>query len=204
MEVRKKAEYRSSIRSKKLIREAFLELINEKPLEKITVTDIVNRADINRRTFYAHFQDVRALVESIEDETIDKLREVLIETHNDNFFIDPLSQLLKVAEFLESNINFYRIIINSNGAEPFLTKLKSVFTTFMQYDENVPDIIKNTTEFVIMQNFIAGGITNILQMWFRGDTKQSLEELVTAVANLMKASNHNKKNHGNFPDLKNK
>ena len=58
-------EYRSAIRSRRLIHQAFLELLREKPFEKITVTDIVNRADINRSTFYAHYPDVRGLVEAL-------------------------------------------------------------------------------------------------------------------------------------------
>ena len=49
---KKKAEYRNSIRSKTLIRNALLSLMQEKEFEKITVTDIVSKADINRGTFY--------------------------------------------------------------------------------------------------------------------------------------------------------
>ena len=51
--------YKSALRSRKWIRQAFMELLREKDFEKITVTDIVNRADINRSTFYAHYPDVR-------------------------------------------------------------------------------------------------------------------------------------------------
>lgn len=42
-----KAEYRSSIRSRRMIREAYTQLLKEKDLSKITVTDIVTRADLN-------------------------------------------------------------------------------------------------------------------------------------------------------------
>ncbi|MBO5365138.1 MAG: TetR family transcriptional regulator, partial [Peptococcaceae bacterium] len=47
--------YRNAVRSKTMIRQAFLELLQEKPYEKITVTDIAQRADLNRSTFYAHY-----------------------------------------------------------------------------------------------------------------------------------------------------
>lgn len=49
-----RAEYRSAIRSRRMIREAYTVLLKEKDLSKITVTDIVNRADINRATFYVN------------------------------------------------------------------------------------------------------------------------------------------------------
>ena len=49
----KKAEYRNALRSKALIKDSFVTLMQAKPLEKITVTDVVNKAQINRGTFYA-------------------------------------------------------------------------------------------------------------------------------------------------------
>ena len=55
-----KKEYRSAVRSRRMIRQAFMDLLHEKPLEKITATDIIRRADINRSTFYAHYPDVGA------------------------------------------------------------------------------------------------------------------------------------------------
>ena len=51
--------------TKRVIREAFLQLVNEKALGKITVKDITDRCGINRNTFYYHYQDIPALVEEI-------------------------------------------------------------------------------------------------------------------------------------------
>ena len=50
-----RAEYRSAIRSRRMIREAYTVLLKEKDLSKITVTDIVNRADIPRSSVFAFF-----------------------------------------------------------------------------------------------------------------------------------------------------
>ena len=51
------------IRTKEIIRDAFWELLEEKPYNKITVQDIVNRCQVNRNTFYYHFQNIPALME---------------------------------------------------------------------------------------------------------------------------------------------
>ena len=53
-----KAEYKNAVRSRKMIQRALVALLQEKELDKITVTDIVTRADINRGTFYAHYTDI--------------------------------------------------------------------------------------------------------------------------------------------------
>ena len=53
-EVKKKKTYRNFTRSEKAIVHAYVELMQKN--KKITVTDIVNTADLNRSTFYAHFK----------------------------------------------------------------------------------------------------------------------------------------------------
>ena len=55
-----RTQYKSALKSKKLIKNAFSELLQKKDFEKITVTEIVNRAGLNRGTFYAHYKIGRA------------------------------------------------------------------------------------------------------------------------------------------------
>ena len=49
--------------TKKAIIDAFVELISERPLSKITVKDIVTRCGVNRNTFYYYFEDIYALID---------------------------------------------------------------------------------------------------------------------------------------------
>ena len=56
------------VHTKKIIKETFWEIPEEKPYNKITVQDIVNRCQVNRNTFYYHIQDIPTLmIDSIED-----------------------------------------------------------------------------------------------------------------------------------------
>ena len=57
--------------TKKAINQAFLELLTEKPLEKITVKDITERCGVNRNTFYYHYQDIPTLLEGILSDAAD-------------------------------------------------------------------------------------------------------------------------------------
>ena len=57
--------------TKKAINEAFLEILTEKPLEKVTVKDITERCGINRNTFYYHYQDIPTLLEGILSDAAD-------------------------------------------------------------------------------------------------------------------------------------
>ena len=50
---------------KQLIKDTFVELLEERPLAQITVKDVVAASGINRNTFYYHFEDMPALIEEI-------------------------------------------------------------------------------------------------------------------------------------------
>ena len=56
-----------------MIRSSFIELLREKPVAKISVTELCERAGINRATFYAHYADPSDLLRSIEDEILNDL-----------------------------------------------------------------------------------------------------------------------------------
>lgn len=64
-------------RTKELIKTAFIQLLEERPLNKITVKDIVDRCDINRNTFYYNYQDIPGLLHEIMEEKIN----ILIKEH---------------------------------------------------------------------------------------------------------------------------
>lgn len=59
--------------TRKAIMDSFLKLLNERPLSKITVKDIVSDCGINRNSFYYHFADLPALAEAVLEERLDKL-----------------------------------------------------------------------------------------------------------------------------------
>lgn len=62
-------------RTKKSIKEAFLKLRAEKPLEKITVKELAELAYINKATFYSYYKDIYDLAEQLEDEVIHSIVE---------------------------------------------------------------------------------------------------------------------------------
>ena len=180
-----KAEYRSAIRSRRMIREAYTELLKEKDLSKITVTDIIKRADLNRATFYAHYPDVRGVTEEIENEIIAKMLDVLEEFRYTNFFRNPAPLLLKLSRYLEEDADFYRTLVRANGSEIFMEKLKKVFTDHMINDSDIPDDMRSSKMVSLRVYYFAGGIVNLYKQWFRGDLDCTLNDIAMEVSKLL-------------------
>lgn len=59
--------------TRKAIKLSFLKLLNERPLNQITIKDIVEDCGINRNSFYYHFEDLPSLIEEITEEIIDRI-----------------------------------------------------------------------------------------------------------------------------------
>ena len=63
--------------TRRVLKESFLKLLSQKPVNRITVKEVCELAQLNRATFYAHYSDCFALLESIEQELIDAFAQSL-------------------------------------------------------------------------------------------------------------------------------
>ena len=180
-----KAEYRSAIRSRRLIREAYMALLKEKELSKITVTDIVKRADINRTTFYAHYPNVRGVTEQIGNEIIAKMLEILEGFEFTSFFRNPAPLLLKLGRYIEEDTDFYRTLIQAEGSEEFMEKLKRIFVEHMINDSDIPDDLRHSKMAKIRACYFAGGIVNLYKQWLCGTLDCKLDDIALEVARLL-------------------
>ncbi len=170
-----KAEYRSAIRSRKLINEALADLLTEKPLDKITVTDVVSRADINRGTFYAHYKDISDVVDHLIQQTFSAIQDAVItQTASDATIEHAL--LTTIQALLEEDLPFYRKILNSGAWAIMQEQLVAVVTDFMleHKDRFYPG---SQEEYLIAIQFCAGGLSNLYRDWFAGKLTFSLEQL---------------------------
>lgn len=90
--------------TKNMIRDVFVQMLNERPLHKITVTDIVTACDINRNTFYYYYSDIYDVVSEIFKTELQKV----IDDYNDvNSWEESVLQTLKFA--LENKKAVYHI-----------------------------------------------------------------------------------------------
>lgn len=178
-------EYRNAIRSKKMIKEAFFSLLKKKDINKITVTDIVTEADLNRSTFYAHYPDIRGILEELENEIIEKMMEILKKFEFTSFFKNPTPLLLEVSRFLESNHEIYKTLLAANGSEIFIGKLKNVFAKYMLTKTDIPEYIKDSKVVQLRVNYFAGGIINLYQEWFNETLDCSLNDIALEISKLL-------------------
>ena len=170
-----KAEYRSAIRSRTLIKGALADLLQEKPLEKITVTDVVNRAGINRGTFYAHYSDVPDVINRVIQQTFAGIREALSPR------ILPLEDvpgaiMNSIQSILESDLDFYKKIMNSTAAPMLQEQMINLVLEYLMARETAYHVANQDPCFLTIR-FCAGGLSNLYRDWFTGKIPIPLPEL---------------------------
>ena len=184
-----KAEYRSALRSKKLIKESFIELLMEKPFDKITVTDIVNRANINRGTFYAHYSDINRLVHAIEEEIVDVLCNLLLELKYPSPMEDPLPLFLKISEYLEENKELIYALLHSNNTSSFIFQLPDLIARQLISSESLENDVGLDPLFLSRCRFYAGGAASLYAAWFQGTLGGSLTDVAYTLEKIVKEQN---------------
>lgn len=162
-----RAEYRSAIRSRKLINAALADLLQEKPLDKITVTDVVNRAQINRGTFYAHYADIPDVIHQMVEEAFCRIRDVL---SDQTYPIEALPGVLlgRIQSILDEDQAFYRRILASHAAKQLSDQLCAVVVDYLLEHES-EFAVGSHEDFELPIRFCAGGLSQLYQDWFAGN-----------------------------------
>lgn len=153
--------------TKTVIRQALFELLNEKPINKITVTDICKLADINRSTFYSYYEDVYALLTQIQNEMFEN---IVFTLNTEDWF----NQILKL---VDANRDLCQVLIGPHGDSSFIRQL-----FYLGYDNSMRvwhEMYPKATESELDYSYayLASGMIGILENWIGSGYKQSIDEV---------------------------
>lgn len=185
-----KAEYRSALRSKSLIKKALAKLMHEKDLDRITVSDIIREADISRGTFYAHFPDIRSVLEQIETEEIKKLVSLVNKLKDGDEELSGAKAFLTcVFEYLYNDFEYYKMLMQSCFLNNYISRLVDIY-----YEETITKLLerdpsKDINEANIYMIYTTNGAKEVLISWLKGTINGTPDEMATRLAKLIDLSN---------------
>lgn len=180
-----KAEYRSSIRSKNLIKKALAKLIHEKDIAKITVSDIIREADISRGTFYAHYADVNAVINQIESEELKNLIDFVDKFGFENITTNISDFITLICEYLNRDMEYYRMLTQSNILNNFIWRLINVY--YEKLHSEVVATVDNadSDEINLYLIYITSGAKTVILSWLNGEIKGTPEQVGERIGKLV-------------------
>ena len=173
-------------RSKRALRSALIELIEERGLDDVSVNDLCARADLNRGTFYNHFHDKDDLVTTLEDEVISDLERIQ-EQMKDLTVMDlvryrmrkqPLPFLVDLFDYLREQGDFLHAITGPGGDIRFAPRLRdSVCANLIQTILH-ERYRANPTPFVqYYVAFYATAYLGVIEHWIETGMQESSEDM---------------------------
>ncbi|MBR6780135.1 MAG: TetR/AcrR family transcriptional regulator, partial [Clostridia bacterium] len=168
--------------TKMVLRESLIELLKEKPINRITVTDICQHADLNRGTFYNYYCDAYDLLAQIEEELYTALYETTVRFETDGITGELLEQILTV---IEDNRDLCHVLFNVNSDKTFLNKLLELtrqFTFRYWAEHNVNNLTDQQLD--LLYTFFSNGAVGLLCKWIAGEcdtTKEYLAKTILAL-----------------------
>jgi AcrR family transcriptional regulator len=122
-------------KTRKAILSAYLSLLQTKGVHAISVSDITEKADINRATFYAHYEDKQNLQEQIIKEILDDLEEAIekdiSKEEQNNFTLTTLEGIfIRMLENIYRHKEFYTVMLGNNGPSIFVDDLQHIICKY--------------------------------------------------------------------------
>ncbi len=169
-------EYRNSIRSRNMIKEALLELLKENNISKITVKALVEKSDLSRNTFYAHYPDIYSVLEDIEGEVIDKAIYFLDKFIQAGTRIDSLNFFNNIMQFVKDDSEVIKVLLTNDSAQSFIIKLKTVLINKVLANVEALNI-KDEDGFLIFLDILFSGIIDLIKLYLNNSITISLNDI---------------------------
>lgn len=168
--------------TQKVIKDTFIELVSEKDIKKITVSEICAKADINRATFYRYYLDVYDLLDTIKKEFETELKNAYTPKHADeNTVINFAKAMLEV--FLE-NKELVKMLFNTNNGLYFLNNILEIAYTRCKekWEKDLPNISQEDMEYASV--FIFNGALGVINFWVKNDFDKDTNEIAEIIETL--------------------
>ncbi|WP_422428138.1 MULTISPECIES: TetR/AcrR family transcriptional regulator C-terminal domain-containing protein [Bacillales] len=165
-------------KTKNAIKQAFIKLLAEKELERITIQDITSLADINRGTFYLHYEDKYILLSDLEDEILVGLADeigtykLVIQDSNLEDFAKIFSEkiLKNIILHIQKDIDFYLVIFKLDRKSHLEDKISELMYSNMTKNLNNKQKISGIP-IDYFHSYVSGATISFIKHWVQDNNR---------------------------------
>ena len=173
---------RRQIKTKKAIIAAFITLLQQKNISKITITELSKLADIDRKTFYLHYNSIEELYNDLGTMLVSLIKEIIYEYSKDQK--TPYQLFASINDIISEKLDLFKSIARNNDFSDFMLNIKDILS-----NELIKLYGKENTSaserFKLTAEFVASGTVAMYLRWLRGDAEISMDELALLAAELI-------------------
>jgi AcrR family transcriptional regulator len=172
--------------TKMFLRESLIKKLGEKPISRITITELCKDAEVNRSTYYAHYADQYDQLAQIEREFMADIVKEFSPAHIGGEGADFQTITEKIILYISENAELCRVLLGSNGSADFQKSFSDFLrSTVLTLWHGRVTLDTRETEYVY--TFVLGGCIGIMRKWLfdRDETKtpHEMAALIVSLAN---------------------
>jgi len=178
-----------STQTKAKLKNSFIKLVKDKGLDNVTVSDLARDSKINRGTFYLHYLDKYDLMEKLEEQAINDLKQILLfdkntENLNDPIELIPYDAILKALIYVKNDFDFIKTLASDGGDPNFILMIKEILSQMI--DSKIQQSEKLTFSQKMLpedyaREILLSSMVAILVLWIKKDAAESPEEIAVMI-----------------------
>ena len=177
-------------KTKAQLRAGLARLMQKKSIKEITVKELVDEVDINRSTFYLHYSDIYQMLESIENELMDEIAQV-IEEHPLDLVQNGSSypMIEHIFTILDNNKDICIALLGKNGDMAFVSRIEKLIaeTVLHRLSSRMP---KDNRDIEYAYAFCLNGCVGMIKTWLSSDNQESTQHMAELTHKLIDNTTH--------------
>ncbi|MDL1163474.1 TetR/AcrR family transcriptional regulator [Paenibacillus lautus] len=183
---------RRKARTREQLRKALIEIMEEKGPDRVTVSDLTEKANINRSTFYLHYTDAVDLLSQVKGEVWEGLRSRMEKLNPYEYLSyaarsEPDPAMVNVIEYYAEHADFFRVILGPKGDPAFAVQIKEFLQT--QHISKILDLRPDLAETIVPKDFMiayfAASNLSILLHWIESGMQQSPSSIALMITHIL-------------------
>ncbi len=171
------------------IKSTLLAIMKEKPVAKISISELTERADVNRKTFYNHYADIDSVLRDLENEFLQRLFALIDQNNIWNSLENPAPFFDKLFLEIQNDQPFFKLLIESGEhvhlVFNFRTRLRDMWGEQLQGRSDIdPRLL------MYFMDFIASGTVSILEAWIGNADQVPPQRLSQLICGIISGASH--------------
>lgn len=183
---KKSTDNRSVRNTKRKLHQSLIQLMDKNPISQIQVKELTELADVNRGTFYFHYNDIYDMLRQMEEEFFSDFESLFCEQPGIEYSQQLTENYLHaIFMFVYENRDFCRILLGPHGDMVFVEKMKKFV-----YDKccgywNLLNPQLEKSKYDSFNAFIVNGCIGIMTEWLKGNAKETPGEIADTAAKVV-------------------
>lgn len=160
---------------------AFWELYATRPIERVTVRELAQRAGYNRGTFYLHYEDIYDLLDSVESDLLEQVERCISDCPEEPSKGDLLALMTRMIKLYQKNRTALVVLMGENGDASFTHRLRALMKSMPLWRASDPALDIPAAERDLLLGQTASGVLSLIADWLsdpRGVSARRLLRLI--------------------------